>query len=133
MEYKYSDINEKIIKSAITVHSTLGNGFHEIVYQRALAIEFNLLNIQYKQEYQLPIYYKGIYIAYRRVDFLVEENIPVETKAVIKLDNSNLAQGLNYLEAYNLEVGMLINFGSSSLEWKRLFNKKYNQPKFKQD
>lgn len=110
MEYKYSDITEKIIKAAITVHSILGNGFHEIVYQRALAIEFNSLNIQYKQEYQLPIYYKGIQIANRRVDFLVEENIPVETKAVIKLDNSNLAQGLNYLEAYNLEVGIVDKF-----------------------
>ncbi|MFT4156200.1 GxxExxY protein [Parafilimonas sp.] len=125
MEYKHSDITERIIKAAMAVHSTLGNGFPEIVYQRALAIEFSLMNINYKKEYSMPVYYKEIHIADRRVDFLVENIISVETKAVIKLDNSCLAQGLNYLEAYNLEVRMLINFGAASLEWKRLFNKKY--------
>jgi GxxExxY protein len=125
MGYKYSDITEKIIKAAMTVHSILGNGFQEVVYQRALAIEFDLMNIPYRREYAMQIYYKERHIAERRVDFLVEEKISVEIKALIKLDNINLAQGMNYLEAYNLEVGLLINFGSSSLEWKRLFNKKY--------
>ncbi|HEY2727769.1 MAG TPA: GxxExxY protein [Parafilimonas sp.] len=125
MEYKYSDITEKIIKAAMFVHSALGNGFPEIVYQRALAIEFSLVNIEYHKEFSLPVYYKEIHIADRRVDFLVENKISVEIKAVIKLDNACLAQGINYLEADNLEVGMLINFDASSLEWKRLFNKKY--------
>lgn len=125
MEYKYSDITEKIIKAAMAVHSILGNGFQELVYQRALAIEFDLINVQYKKEYSMPVYYKEKHIADKRVDFLVEHKISVETKAVIKLDNACLAQGINYLEAYNLEVGMLINFGAPSLEWKRLFNKKY--------
>jgi GxxExxY protein len=125
MEYKYSDITEKIIKAAMAVHSALGNGFHENVYQRALAIEFGLMNIEYHKEFSMPIYYKEIHIADRRVDFLVKNRISVETKAVIKLDDACPAQGINYLEAYNLEVGMLINFGAPSLEWKRLFNKKY--------
>jgi GxxExxY protein len=110
MEYKYSDITEKIIKAAMVVHTALGNGFHENVYQRALAIEFGLMNIEYHKEFSMPIYYKEIHIADRRVDFLVENKISVETKAVIKLDDACLAQGINYLEAYNLEVGMLINF-----------------------
>jgi len=125
MEYIYSDITERIIKAAMTVHSILGNGFQEVVYQRALAIEFDLMNIPYRREHAMQIYYKERHIAERRVDFLVEDKISVETKAVIKLDNACLAQGMNYLEAYNLEVGMLINFGTPSLEWKRLFNKKY--------
>jgi GxxExxY protein len=126
MEYKYSDITEKIIKASMSVHSILGNGFPEIVYQRALAIEFGLINIEYHKEFSMPVYYKEIHIAERRVDFLVENKISVEIKAVIKLDNACLAQGINYLEAYNLEVGILINFGAASLEWKRLFNKNIN-------
>ena len=109
----------------MNVHSILGNGFQEVIYQRALAIEFDLMNIPYQREFAMQIYYKEKNIGERRVDFLVEEKISVELKALIKLDNINLAQGMNYLEAYNLEVGMLINFGSPSLEWKRLFNKKF--------
>lgn len=125
MEYKYSDITEKIIKAAMNVHSILGNGFQEVIYQRALAIEFDLMNIPYQRELAMQIYYKEKHIGERRVDFLVDEKISTELKAVIKLDNIHLAQAMNYLEAYNLEVGMLINFGAQSLEWKRLFNKKY--------
>ncbi|MEP7317678.1 MAG: GxxExxY protein [Panacibacter sp.] len=125
MEYKYSDITEKIIKAAMNVHNILGNGFQEVIYQRALAIEFDLMGIAYQREFSMQIYYKEKHIGERRVDFLIEQNISTELKAVIKLDNTNLAQAMNYLEAYNLEVGMLINFGSPSLEWKRLFNKKF--------
>lgn len=126
MEYKYSDITEKIIKASMNVHGVLGNGFQEVIYQRALAIEFDVLDIPYQREFAMQIYYREKHIGERRVDFLVEGKISVELKAIIKLDNIHLAQGMNYLEAYNLEVGMLINFGSPSLEWKRLFNKKYN-------
>jgi GxxExxY protein len=125
MEYKFSDITEKIIKACMVVHSTLGNGFQEVIYQRALAIEFELLGINFQREFCMPIYYRDKHIGERRVDFLVEEKISVEIKALSKLENVHLAQGINYLEAYNLEVGMLINFGANSLEWKRLFNKKY--------
>lgn len=126
-EYKYSELTSKIIGCAMTVHSILGNGFPEIIYQKALAIEFKLRGILYEQEKVMQIFYKGEYVGKRRVDFLVEKIIPVELKATISLDNSNLAQALNYLEAYNLEIGLLINFGGKSLEFKRLINNKFNQ------
>jgi len=107
------------------VHKILGNGFQEVIYQRALEQEFHLQNITYSREHEMPIYYKNIYIGMRRVDFLVAENISVELKALIKTEDVHLAQAINYLEAYNLEVGLLINFGARSLEFKRLLNKKY--------
>ena len=108
------------------VHKELGCGFPEHVYCRALAIEFPLHNLNAIAEYDMPIFYKGRHITTRRVDFLVENIIPTEIKAVSSLDNSHLAQALNYLEAYNLEIGLLINFGAPSLQFKRLLNKKYN-------
>lgn len=126
MEYKYSDITEKILRAAMNVHAALGNGFQEVIYQRALEIEFRLLGISSGREISIPVFYKGELIGERRVDFLVEGKICVELKALIQLENVHLAQGKNYLEAFNLEVGLLINFGANSLEWKRLFNNKYN-------
>lgn len=126
MEYKYSDITEKILRAAMNVHSVLGNGFQEVIYQRALEIEFRLLRIEYGREVSIPVFYKGELIGERRVDFLVEGKISVELKALVQLDNVHLSQGKNYLEAFNLEVGLLINFGANSLEWKRLYNNKYN-------
>jgi GxxExxY protein len=125
MEYKYSDITEKIIKACMTIHSILGNGFQEVIYQRALAIEFELIGTRFQRECAMAIFYKEKNIGERRVDFLVEDKISVELKAISQLDKVHLAQGMNYLEAYNLEVGMLINFGANSLEWKRLYNKKF--------
>lgn len=123
-EYKYSDLTGKIIGCAMTVHRTLGNGFQEVVYQRALEIEMRLSNIGFAREFEMPIFYRETQIATRRVDFLVEGVISVELKATTKLDDTNLAQALNYLEAYNVEVGLLINFGENSLVFKRLMNKK---------
>jgi GxxExxY protein len=125
MDYKYGDITEKIIKAAMTVHSTLSNGFQEVIYQRALAIEMELMGLKFEREMSMRVLYKNVPVGERRVDFFVEQKISVELKAVARLDNTNLAQGKNYLEAYNLEVGLLINFGSNSLDWKRLFNNKY--------
>ncbi|MFY8186358.1 MAG: GxxExxY protein [Flavobacterium sp.] len=124
-EYKYSELTGKIIGCAIEVHKILGNGFQEVIYQRALEQEFHLQNISYSREHEMPIYYKNVFIGMRRVDFLVAENISVELKALIKTEDVHLAQAINYLEAYNLEVGLLINFGARSLEFKRLLNKKY--------
>jgi len=123
--YKYSDLTEKIIGSAMSVHRLLGNGFPEIIYQRALAIELGILGISYIPEFEMPIYYREQQIGKRRVDFLIENLISVELKATTKFEDIHLAQALNYLEAYNLEVGLLINFGSTSLQFKRLHNKKY--------
>lgn len=124
-DYKYKDITEKIIGSAMRVHAVLGNGFQEVIYQRALEIEFQLDGLEYKREMEMPIFYKDTQIGTRRVDFFVENLIMVELKAIIELENVHLAQALNYLEAYNMEVGLLINFGNTSLQFKRLHNKKY--------
>ena len=126
-EYKYSELTSKIISCAMTVHSELGNGFQELIYQRALAIEFELQGLSYSREHEMPVYYKHQQIGTRRVDFLVEGKISVEIKAIIELQDVHLAQAINYLEAYDLEVGLLINFGSRSLQFKRLNNKKFKQ------
>lgn len=107
------------------VHASLGSGFQERIYQRALAIEMNEAGIIFQRELSMAIYYKLINIGSRRVDFFVEEKIMVELKAVAHLENAHLAQAKNYLEAYNTEVGLLINFGATSLEVKRLLNQKY--------
>ena len=118
-------ITHDIIGSAMEVHNILGNGFQEVVYQRALSIEMKLRNIEHQREFEMPLFYKGIDIGQRRVDFLVENEISVEIKAIINLEDVHLAQAMNYLEAYNLQTGLLINFGAKSLQFKRLFNKKY--------
>ncbi|GAB4344934.1 MAG: GxxExxY protein [Flammeovirgaceae bacterium] len=126
-EYKYSELTEKIIGCAMKVHSALGNGFQEVIYQRALAIEMTDAGICFSREHEMPVYYKQQQIGTRRVDFLVEGVISVELKAIIKLEDVHLAQAINYLEAYDLEVGLLINFGAKSLEFKRVSNKKFKQ------
>lgn len=123
---KYEELTGRIIKCAMNVHSTLGNGFQEVIYQRALEIELQLEGLEYQREMEMPIFYKGIQIGTRRVDFFVENLIMVELKAIINLEDVHLSQALNYLEAYNMEIGLLINFGNTSLQFKRLHNKKYN-------
>jgi len=109
------------------VHSALGNGFQEVIYQRALVIEMEDSGLAFSREHEMPIYYKQKQIGTRRVDFLVEEKIAVELKAITCLEDVHLAQAINYLEAYDLEIGLLINFGSKSLMFKRLANKKFKQ------
>ena len=117
-QYKYSELTSRIIGCAMTVHSALGNGFQEVIYQRALQIEFHSNSIAFEREKEMPIYYKGNYLGTRRVDFLVENLVSVELKAITKLEDVHLAQAINYLEAYDLEVGLLINFGARSLDFK---------------
>src|SRR6187431_1929199 len=102
-DFKYGDITEKIIGAAFRVHSTLGNGFQEVIYQRALELELRSLMLEYQREYEMPIYYMDQVIGTRRVDFLVADKISVELKAIIKLEDVHIAQAMNYLEAYNLE------------------------------
>lgn len=111
------------------VHSTLGSGFQEVIYQRAMAIEMKLQVLCFIREMNMTIHYEGFDIGTRRVDFFVEEKIMVELKAVCHLDDSNLQQAINYLEAYKLPVGLLINFGSKSLEFKRVYNTKHPENK----
>lgn len=125
--YKYSELTSKIIGCAMTVHSELGNGFQEVIYQRALAIEMNLQGLDFSREHEMPVFYKNEQIGTRRVDFLVGGWIAVELKAIIELQEVHLAQAINYLEAYDLEVGLLINFGAKSLQFKRLTNKSFKQ------
>lgn len=107
------------------VHSTLGNGFQEVIYQRALAIEMEKRGLCFGREIEMSIFYDDINIGTRRVDFFVDEKIMVELKAVSILDDLHLAQAMNYLEAYNLPVGLLLNFGGRSLEHKRIYNTKH--------
>ncbi len=123
----YKEITEKIIAAAMKVHSTLGNGFQEVIYQRALEVEFRLQGLRYEREKELPIFYKREQIGTRRVDFFVDNKIMVELKAITLLENVHLAQAMNYLEAYNMEIGLLINFGAKSLEFKRVHNNKLLQ------
>jgi len=119
---KHEELTHKIIGCAMKVHGILGNGFQEVIYQRALAIEMDKQGLGYQREMEMSIFYEGIDIGTRRVDFFVEENIMVELKAVIKLEDVHLAQAMNYCQAYNLPIGLLINFGAKSMEFKRVYN-----------
>ena len=131
-EFKYSDITEKIIGCAMKVHQRMRNGYQELIYHRCLIIEFRKIALSFLNEIELPIFYDEIEIGKRRVDFLVEHKVVVEIKAQSELTDTHLAQALNYLEALNLEIGLLINFGSKSLEIRRLINNKY-KPSLKSD
>lgn len=121
---KYEDLTYKIIGCAMKVHKHLGNGFQEVVYQRALAIEMQMQGIEFSREHEMTLQYKGHDVGSRRVDFFVENKIMVEIKAIINLEDVHLAQAMNYVEAYDLEIGLLINFGAKSLQHKRVDNNK---------
>jgi len=125
-EFKYKEITEKVIGACMKVHSTLGNGFQEAIYQRALALQMNADGLIFQREANMPIYYLDVQIGERRVDFFVEEKICVELKATTKLEPLHFTITRNYLEAFNMEVGLLINFGAVSLEYRRLENPKFN-------
>lgn len=121
-ELKHKGITERIIGASFEVHKFLGNGFQEVIYQRALAWEMKQAGLEFAREIEQDIFYKDLPepIGTRRADFVVEDKVLVELKALVKLEDVHLAQALNYLKAYRLEVGLLINFGAKSLEFKRL-------------
>ncbi|MDD5751874.1 MAG: GxxExxY protein [Candidatus Peribacteraceae bacterium] len=121
---KHAELTHGIIGCAMRVHSELGNGFQEVIYQRALAIEMREAGLAFSREHEMDIYYRERNIGTRRVDFFVEGRIMVEIKAVIELQDVHLAQAMNYLEAYGMEIGLLINFGARSLQYKRVHNNK---------
>lgn len=124
MDKKIDDeLTYKIIGCAMKVHNTLGNGFQEVIYQRCLSIELGNAGLEFLREQEMPIYYENIQVGTRRADFIVSGEVMVELKALVKLEEVHLAQALNYLTAYQIENGLLINFGSTSLEVKRLFRK----------
>lgn len=129
-DYKFKEITEKIIGSTMKVHAALGNGFQEVIYQRALEIEMQEAGLHFEREMNMPVFYKGGQIGERRVDFFVEGKIMVELKAILQLEKVHLAQAKNYLEAYNMQIGLLINFGSISLQFKRLENQKFTTHNF---
>jgi len=124
MKSKIDDeLTYKIIGCAMKVHNTLGNGFQEVIYQRCLAIELDKIGLEFLREEEMPIYYDNIQVGTRRADFIIANQVLVELKAMVKLEDVHLAQGLNYLTAYQIDKGLLINFGATSLEVKRLFRK----------
>jgi GxxExxY protein len=124
---KYSDVTEKIIGCAMKVHQKMRNGFSELIYSRCLAIEFDRIGLKYVQEPELVIYYEENVVGKRKVDFMIEEKILLELKAITDMGSKELYQALGYLESHRLETGLLINFGSKSLQFKRLVNPKINQ------
>lgn len=131
-DIKHGEMTHQIIACAMRVHSELGNGFQELIYQRALAIEMEEAELGFSREHEMEIYYRDRQIGKRRVDFFVEDLIMVELKAVIQLEDVHLAQAMNYLEAYGMEIGLLINFGARSLQFKRVHNNKLLPDKSRQ-
>ena len=125
----YEELTKKIIGCAMEVHKRLGNGFQEVIYLRALDIEMKLAGLKFTREMEMTIFYRDYEIGTRRVDFFVESKIMVELKALVKLEDVHLAQAMNYLEAYKMEIGLLINFGAKSLEFKRVHNNKLLESK----
>lgn len=119
-QYLHSELTGRIIGCAMAVHSALGNGFQEVIYQRAMVVEMTQQALEFSREHPMKIYYKGVDIGDRRVDFFVADTVMVEIKAITRLEDVHLAQAINYLEAYGLQVGLLLNFGAQSLEFKRV-------------
>jgi GxxExxY protein len=122
-QYPESALTGSIIGCCMEVHRILGNGFQEVIYQRALAIEMASRGISFSREHEMEIFYKEQPIGTRRVDFFVEGKVMLELKAIIQLEDVHLAQAINYLEAYGMEIGLLVNFGAKSLEFKRVMKK----------
>jgi GxxExxY protein len=120
------EITYKIIGCAMKVHNTLGNGFQEVIYQRCLAIELEKAGLSFGREIEQTIFYEGVDVGTRRADFIVESKVIVELKALINLEAVHLAQAKNYVVAYDFSIGLLINFGATSLQYKKVFNPKYN-------
>lgn len=127
MQTKETDITYKVIGCAMKVHNTLGNGFQEVIYQRCLAIELQKEGIDFQREVEQEIYYEGHNVGTRRADFIIDNSIVVELKALIKLEDVHLAQAKNYLTAYNFDIGLLINFGATSLEYKKVFHNRLSE------
>jgi GxxExxY protein len=123
----YDQITYKVNGCAMKVHNTLGNGFQEVIYQRCLAIELERAGLAFAREIEQDIYYEGLHVGTRRADFVVEDFVVVELKAVINLEDVHLAQAKNYVVAYDKPIGLLINFGATSLQFKKIFNPKYSQ------
>ena len=121
-DYLYEDLTREIIGAAMEAHSTLGCGFLESVYEESLAVEFGLRNIRFERQKPLDVFYKEKHVKQFICDFLVAGTVMVELKAVKELTEPQKAQVLNYLRATNLKLGLLLNFGAGSLQYKRVIN-----------
>jgi GxxExxY protein len=130
-EDEINALTHKIIGCAMQVHRTMGNGFQEVIYQRALAIEFSYQGLEFAREMEMDLFYRNQHIGTRRVDFFVKGKVMVEIKALEKLQDVHKAQAINYCEAYQIADGLLINFGAKSLDFKRVYNKNLVNPKIK--
>lgn len=122
-----NDLTYKIIGCAMKIHNKMGPGFQEVIYQRCLAIELERARLSFAREKEQPVFYDGIQVGMRRADFVVENQVVVELKAVVKLEDAHLAQAKNYTVAYGFPLGLLINFGGKSLEYKLMFNNRQHQ------
>ena len=120
------ELTYKIIGCAMKVHNTMGSGFQEVIYQRCLAIELERVGLGFKREQEQTVYYENIEVGTRRADFIIENKLVVELKALVKLEDVHLAQAKNYTVAYDFPLGLLINFGAQSLQHKLLFNPRYH-------
>jgi len=123
--FEKDELTYRIIGCAMKVHNILGAGFQEVIYQRCLAIELEKAGLSYEREKDQPIYYEGTEVGTRRADFIVENRVVIELKALTQLEDVHIVQTKNYTVAYDYPVGLLINFGSQSLEHKLIFNPKY--------
>ena len=124
MELIFKELTHQVIGCAMEVHRVLGPGFQEYIYQRALVIEMKTAGIKFEEEFELSIFFKGERIGLRRVDFLIDKKVLLEIKARSEIENSHLAQAINYIEASNIDTGLLVNFGAASLQFKRIHNKR---------
>jgi GxxExxY protein len=120
-EYPLSDVTARIIAAAKEVRRTLGPGFEEVIYQRALAVELPAHDLEFSREVWMDVTYKGVKVGRKRVDFLIDE-VMVEIKAKAALEDVDFVQALSYLKASGYKVGLLLNFGASKLQIKRLAN-----------
>jgi GxxExxY protein len=120
------ELTYKVIGCAMKVHNTMGPGFQEVIYQRCLAIELEKAGLSFQREQEQNVYYENIGVGTRRADFIVEAKLVVELKAIVNLEDVHLAQAKNYTVAYDFPLGLLINFGSQSMQHKLLFNRKYH-------
>jgi GxxExxY protein len=122
-----NDLTYKIIGCAMKVHNKMGPGFQEVIYQRCLAIELERVGLSFAREQEQPVFYDGIQVGTRRADFVVENQVVVELKAVVQLEDAHLAQAKNYTVAYGFPLGLLINFGGKSLQYKLMFNNRQDR------
>jgi GxxExxY protein len=122
-----NDLTYKIIGCAMKVHNKMGPGFQEVIYQRCLAIELERAGLSFAREQEQPVFYDGVQVGTRRADFVLENQVVVELKALVQLEDVHLAQAKNYTVAYDFPLGLLINFGGKSLEYKLMFNNLQNQ------